>query len=309
MNSDATVPVAVIMESLTTESSSARFDDIDEMSTAELAAVMNEADSAVPLAIKAALPSIVAAVDGIVERMAAAGGRLIYIGAGTSGRMGVLDASECPPTFGTDPDQVFAIIAGGPSAIVSPREGVEDDHDGGATAIEDANVSAADTIVGIASSGRTPYVVGATRRARELGALTVGLSCNEKAALSAVVDHPIEVLVGPEVIAGSTRLKAGTAQKLVLNMLSTITMVRLGKTYGNLMVHLQPSNEKLRERAIGIVSTIAEADRDHARLALEQTDFNVPHAVLVLRLRITPEQATQRLRTAGGQLKKALEAS
>jgi N-acetylmuramic acid 6-phosphate etherase len=292
---------------LTTESGDARFERIDEMSTSELAAVMNEADVTVPLAVRTALPSIVGAVDGIVDRMAA-GGRLIYVGAGTSGRIGVLDASECPPTFGVDPSRVFAIIAGGPQAILSAQEGAEDDHVGGAAAIDDAGVNAADAVVGIASSGRTPYVIGAARRASALGAVTVGLSCNENAPLSAVVDHPIEVLVGPEVVAGSTRLKAGTAQKLVLNMLSTITMVRLGKTYGNLMVDLQPTNAKLRVRSAAIVSSITGTNRRDARHALEQTGFNVPRAVLMLRLGITPEQAEARLRSAGGHLKRALEA-
>lgn len=294
-------------EELTTEASDTRFDRIDEMSTAELATLMNDADAAVPLAVQAALPSIAAAIDGIVRRMAG-GGRLIYVGAGSSGRIGVLDASECPPTFGTRPDQVVAIIAGGSSAIVTPSEGAEDDEDRGSAAMVDAEVIAADAVVGIASSGRTPYVVAALRAARDRGALTVGLSCNANAALSGVVDHPIEVLVGPEVVAGSTRLKAGTAQKLVLNMLSTITMVRLGKTFGNLMIDLRPTNAKLRERAIGIVGHIAGVGRDDARAALDQTEFNVQHAVLVLRLGISPAAARSRLDSAGGLLKTAMEA-
>lgn len=293
---------------LTTESGDARFDHIDEMSTSELAVAMNAADAAVPAAVSAALPAIVGAVDGIVERMTD-GGRLIYVGAGSSGRIGVLDASECPPTFGTDPGQVFAIIAGGQNAIASPREGAEDDHEAGAAAIDDADVGARDALVAIASSGRTPYVVAAARRARQRGALTVGLSCNENTDLSAVVDHPIEVLVGPEVVAGSTRLKAGTAQKLVLNMLSTITMVRLGKTYGNLMVDVRPTNAKLRQRAVGIVATIAGVGHRDALDALERTDFDVKRAVLVVRSGITPEQAAARLLATNGQLKKALEAS
>ncbi len=294
-------------EGLSTEASDDRFDRIDEMSTAELATVMNDADAAVPLAVRAALPSIVAAIDGIIERMAG-GGRLIYAGAGSSGRIGVLDASECPPTFGTRPDQVVAIIAGGPDAIVTPSEGAEDDEDSGSAAIVDADVSAADVVVGIASSGRTPYVIAAMRAARDRGALTVGLSCNANAALSAVVDHPIEILAGPEVVAGSTRLKAGTAQKLVLNMFSTITMVRLGKTFGNLMIDLRPTNDKLRERAVGIVGQIAGVGRDDARAALDQTEFNVQDAILVLRLGITPAAARSRLDSAGGLLKRALEA-
>lgn len=299
---------AVSVTDLVTEASGARFDTIDEMSTADLAALMNDADASVPLAVQAALPAIVAAVDGIVDRMAS-GGRLIYVGAGTSGRIGVLDASECPPTFGTRPEQVVGIIAGGLTAIVAPQEGAEDDAAGGIAAMIDAGVSAADAVVGIASSGRTPYVVAALQTARERGALTVGLSCNADAVLSAVVDHPIEVPVGPEVVAGSTRLKAGTAQKLVLNMLSTITMVRLGKTFGNLMVDLRPTNAKLRERAVGIVHHITGVRREDARAALDQTGFHVPDAVLVVRLGISPDEAKARLQSAGGRLKKALEAS
>jgi len=294
---------AVPVIDLVTEGHDPRFDTIDEMSTTELAAVMNDADASVPLAVRSALPAIVAAIDGIIDRMGG-GGRLIYVGAGTSGRIGVLDASECPPTFGTRPDQVVGIIAGGPDAIVTPAEGAEDDADAGVAAMIDASVGAADAVVGIASSGRTPYVVAALRTARDRGALTVGLSCNTNAVLSSVADHPIEVLVGPEVVAGSTRLKAGTAQKLVLNMISTITMVRLGKTYGNLMVDLRPTNAKLRERAAGIVAEIAGAGRDEARAALDQTGFHVPVAVLVAQLGISPA----RLHAAGGRLKQALEA-
>ena len=262
------------------------------MSTAEVAAVMNDSDATVPAAVRAALPAIVAAIDGIVARMAA-GGRLIYVGAGSSGRLGVLDASECPPTFGTDPGDVVAIIAGGPPAIVSPVEAAEDDVDGGRRAIDDANVTAGDAVVGIAASGRTPFVIAALGRAGELGALTVGLSCNAGAELSAVVEHPIEVAVGPEVVAGSTRLKAGTAQKLVLNMISTITMVRLGKTYGNLMVDLRATNEKLRERAVGIVATIAGVGRPPARAALEATGFDVKAAVLVASARRDAERGAR----------------
>ena len=267
---------------------------------------MNDADATVARAVRAALGSIVGAIDAIVERVAG-GGRLLYVGAGTSGRLGVLDASECPPTFGTDPSQVVAIIAGGPRAIVTPIEGAEDDDDAGRAAIDAARVAAPDAVVGIASSGRTPYVLGAMRRARELGALTVGLSCNDGTALSAAVDHAIEVPVGPEVVAGSTRLKAGTAQKMVLNMISTIVMVRLGKTYGNLMVDLRATNGKLRDRAVGIVTSITGASRGRSRAALERTGFNVKEAVLVVVLGVSPEQATARLAAASGKLKSALE--
>ena len=302
MSSDSKAP----LDHLGTESGAARFARIDEMSTAEVAAVMNDSDATVPAAVRTALPSIVAAIDGIVARMAS-GGRLIYVGAGSSGRLGVLDASECPPTFGTDPGDVVAIIAGGPPAIVSPVEAAEDDVDGGRRAIDDATVTAGDAVVGIAASGRTPFVIAALGRARDLGALTVGLSCNSGAELSAVVEHPIEVAVGPELVTGSTRLKAGTAQKLVLNMISTITMVRLGKTYGNLMVDLRPTNEKLRERAVGIVATIAGVGRPPARTALEVTGFDVKAAVLVACLGVTPNEARDQLARADGRLKQALQ--
>lgn len=288
----------------TTESDDTRFDHIDEMSTGELAALMNEADVHVPRAVGAVLPSIVGAVDAIVARMAV-GGRLIYVGAGSSGRIGVLDASECPPTFGTRPDQVVAIIAGGPRAITAPVEGAEDDEAAGASAIDEAHVSAGDAVVGIASSGRTPYVLGAVRRARHLGALTVGLSSNRGAPLSAEVDHPVEVPVGAEVVAGSTRLKAGTAQKLVLNMISTIVMVRLGKTYGNLMVDLTPTNGKLRERAVRIVARIADVDPERARVALELAGYDVKVAALMARCGGTSDEARERLAGAGGTLKAA----
>lgn len=293
---------------LTTETGAARFAGIDKMATAELAALMNDEDAAVPLAVRAALPAIVRAIDAIVERMAA-GGRLIYVGAGTSGRLGVLDASECPPTFGTPPEQVVGLIAGGKAAIVLPQEGAEDDVDAGIAAIDEVAASSADVVVGIASSGRTPYVVAALRRAGERGAATVGLACNERSELRAVSDITIEVPVGPEIVAGSTRLKAGTAQKLVLNMLSTITMVRLGKTYGNLMVDLRPTNEKLRVRATTIVADIAGIDREAAAAALQQTDFDVKRAVLVARLGVSPADATARLERVGGRLRAALEES
>ena len=294
------------IEGLTTEADDDRFAHIDEMSTSVLAATMNDADATVARAVRAALGSIVGAIDAIVERVAA-GGRLLYVGAGTSGRLGVLDASECPPTFGTDPSQVVAIIAGGPRAIVTPIEGAEDDDVAGRVDIDVARVAATDAVVGIASSGRTPYVLGAMRRARELGALTVGLSCNDGTALSAAVDHAVEVPVGPEVVAGSTRLKAGTAQKMVLNMISTIVMVRLGKTYGNLMVDLRATNGKLRDRAVGIVTSITGASRGRSRAALESTEFNVKEAVLMVVLGVSPEQATARLAAVGGKLKSALE--
>ncbi len=293
---------------LSTEAVDPAFADIDRMSVAELAALMNSTDATVPGAVHRALPSIVPAIQATAERFRA-GGRLIYVGAGTPGRLGVLDASECPPTFGISPDQVFGIIAGGPEALVSPIEGAEDDEELGAAAIVAADVGALDTVVGVASSGRTPYVVAAVTTARRRGALTVGLSCNVGTPLSEAAEHAIEIDVGPELVSGSTRLKAGTAQKLVLNMFSTITMVQAGKTYGNLMVDLHASNSKLRERAVRMVRVIAEADRAAAVSALEATGYRVKHAVLLLRLGLDPETADERLLAADGRLRDVLEGS
>ena len=293
------------LSELTTESSDPRFAGIDTMSVGELAATMNAADATVPDAVAKALPRITEAIEATAERMEA-GGRLVYVGAGTPGRLGVLDASECPPTFSTPPEQVFAIIAGGESAIVSPREGAEDDEEAGVAAIDAAGIGPLDTVVGIASSGRTPYVVAAVRRAGELGALTVGLTCNTGTPLSDVAGHAIEVLVGPEVVSGSTRLKAGTAQKLVLNMFSTIVMVRLGKTYGNLMVDVKATNGKLRERAVRIMRTITGAERDEALAVLDRNGFNVKQAVVASRFELSPQDAAALLARAGGRLRAAL---
>ena len=289
---------------LATEATDPRFAQIDRMTVAELAATMNDADRTVPDAVRAALPQVVAAVTGIADRMAR-GGRLLYVGAGTPGRIAVLDASECPPTFSTPPGLVTAIIAGGPSAIVTPAEGAEDDAGAGAAAIDDAAVGPLDSVVGIASSGRTPYVVAAVTRARALGAFTVGLTSNVGSDLAGAAEQPIEVVVGPEVISGSTRLKAGTAQKLVLNMISTITMVRLGKTYGNLMVDVRPTNHKLRERAVRIVRQVTGADEPAARAALAAAGWDVKVAAVVLRLGIDPGAAGERLAAAGGRLREA----
>ncbi|WP_052422901.1 N-acetylmuramic acid 6-phosphate etherase [Nonomuraea candida] len=293
------------LSELTTESADPRFAGIDTMSVGELAATMNAADATVPGAVAAALPSITAAIEAAVPRMRS-GGRLVYVGAGTPGRLGVLDASECPPTFSTPPEQVFAIIAGGESAIVSPCEGAEDDEEAGAAAVTAAGIGPLDTVVGIASSGRTPYVLAAVRRARALGALTVGLSCNAGTPLSRAAEHAVEVLVGPEVISGSTRLKAGTAQKLVLNMFSTIVMVRLGKTYGNLMVDVKAGNAKLRERAVRMVRAITGAGREEALAALDASGFNVKQAVVATRFALSPQDAADRLAAAGGHLRTAL---
>ncbi len=289
---------------LATEATDPRFAQIDRMTVADLAAAMNDADTSVPDAVRAALPQVTAAITGVSQRMAR-GGRLIYVGAGTAGRLGVLDASECVPTFSTPPGLVTAIIAGGPSAIVTPVEGAEDDPDAGVCAIDSAGVGPLDSVVGITSSGRTPYVVAAVTRARERGAYTVGLTSNVGSDLAAAAEQPIEVVVGPEVISGSTRLKAGTAQKLVLNMISTITMVQLGKTYGNLMVDVRPTNHKLRERAVRIVQQLTGVGGSAARAALVEAGWDVKVAAVTLRLGVGAQAARERLAAAGGRLRDA----
>jgi len=295
------------LSALLTESVDPRYADLDTLPVSRLAELMNDADRTVPEAVLAALPQIVPAIEAISARMAS-GGRLVYVGAGTAGRLGILDASECPPTFNTTPEQVSAIIAGGPEALVNAVEGAEDDPVAGAAAIDARWIGPLDAVVGIAASGRTPYVVGAVTRARQLGALTVGLSCSDGATLSQAVDLPIEVLVGPEVVSGSTRLKSGTAQKLVLNMISTISMVRMGKTYGNLMIDVRATNHKLRERARRIVAQITSATRDEASAALDASGNDIRVAALMLARHEPADRAADRLRDAGGNLRTALEA-
>ncbi|MDJ0346975.1 N-acetylmuramic acid 6-phosphate etherase [Streptomyces sp. H10-C2] len=296
------------LETLTTEAFRPELSEIDQLSTLEIARTMNGEDATVPAAVAAQLPAIAAAIDGIAERMAR-GGRLLYAGAGTAGRLGVLDASECPPTFNTMPGQVVGLIAGGPSAMVTAVEGAEDSR---ALAAADLNALALgpdDSVVGVSASGRTPYAIGAVEHARVRGALTIGLSCNEGSALAAAAEHGIEVVVGPELLTGSTRLKSGTAQKLVLNMLSTITMIRLGKTYGNLMVDVRASNEKLRARSRRIVGLATGAGDAAIEAALSATEGEVKPAILTILGRIDAPTAQRLLTESGGHLRAALEAA
>ena len=275
------------------------------MVTEELVELMNREDSTVALALKSELPHIAAAINAISERMRR-GGRLIYVGAGTSGRLGVLDASECPPTYSTPSELVVGLIAGGPGALTRSIEGAEDDQQAGRQAMLDLKITEQDSLVGIAASGSTPYVVGAIQVARSRGALTISLTCSLPARLAELADIAIAPLVGPEIVTGSTRLKAGTAQKLVLNMLSTGVMIRLGKTYGNLMVDVQPTNAKLRTRAIRIVREICNVDEPTAEAALQASQGQVKVAVLMLMLKLEPEQARERLEQAGGVVRRAL---
>ncbi|WP_030766296.1 MULTISPECIES: N-acetylmuramic acid 6-phosphate etherase [unclassified Streptomyces] len=293
------------LDTLTTEAFRQELAEIDRLPTLDIARTMNAEDATVPAAVAAQLPHIAAAVDAIAERMAR-GGRLVYAGAGTAGRMGVLDASECPPTFNTDPADVVGLIAGGPSAMVKAVEGAEDSKELAAEDLTALEIGPHDTVVGISASGRTPYAIGAVEFARTRGALTVGLSCNAGSALAAAADHGIEVVVGPELLTGSTRLKAGTAQKLVLNLISTITMIRLGKTYGNLMVDMRSTNDKLRARARRIVALATGAPDEEIEAALAATGGEVKNAVLVVLGGVDGPTAAELLAASQGHLRAAL---
>ena len=274
---------------------------IDQLPTLDALRLINAEDATVAAAVEAALPDIAQAVDAIAERLRA-GGRLIYVGAGTSGRLGVLDAVECVPTFGTPPELVQGLIAGGLPALTQAAEGAEDDRTAGHDELLALAVSAADAVVGIAASGRTPYVLGALDAAREVGALRIGIACNTPAPLLDAAEIAIAAIVGPEVIAGSTRLKAGTAQKLILNMISTATMIRLGKVYGNRMVDVKVTNQKLAARARRLVVEIAGIDEDEAARLLAQTGNRVKPAVVMALLGLSADAAQARLDTAQGVL-------
>ncbi|TML89840.1 MAG: N-acetylmuramic acid 6-phosphate etherase [Actinobacteria bacterium] len=290
-------------DQLVTEAVRPELKEIDRAPTADLVRLMNDEDARVPAAVAAAASSIAAAVDAVAERLAR-GGRLVYVGAGTAGRLGILDAAECGPTF--DTDRVVAVMAGGTQAFADAQEGAEDDADAGAHDLERLGVGPDDAVVAISASGRTPYVLGAAAHARARGAVVVGLACNEEAPLSSAVDIPIEVVVGPEFIAGSTRLKAATAQKLVLNMLSTIAMVKVGKTFGNLMVDVRATNEKLRARAVRIVAQAADAAPADAEAALAAADGDAKTAIVMLLSGLDARDARERLEACGRDLRRAL---
>ena len=290
---------------LRTEEVDSKYQLLDVMTTAELLHAMNEGDAQVPQAIALVLPAIEQAIESVVKRMSR-GGRLIYVGAGTSGRLGVLDAAECGPTFSVTEDQVVGYIAGGDRALRHAVEGAEDDFLAGVSQMESAAVNSLDSVVGIAASGRTPYVLGALTYGKKVGALTIGLTSNPHSEISKQVDHPIEIDSGPELLAGSTRLKSGTAQKLVLNMISTITMVRLGKTFGNLMVDLQVTNEKLQDRALRIIEKATGASREQSSQALLDSGENVKIAILMLLLEVDAPVARRRLEAAANRVRQAL---
>ncbi|RUU34662.1 N-acetylmuramic acid 6-phosphate etherase, partial [Mesorhizobium sp. M6A.T.Ca.TU.002.02.2.1] len=273
--------------------------------TIDILRKINDEDRGVPAAIEKVIPEIAAAVDRIVAAFQK-GARLVYMGAGTSGRLGVLDASECPPTFGVPESMVVGLIAGGPDALVRSAEGAEDDPKQGMKALQEINLTADDVVVGIAVSGRTPYVIGGLTYARQVGATTVALSCNAKSIIAGLADIAISPLVGPEVLTGSTRLKSGTAQKLVLNMLTTASMIRIGKSYQNLMVDLNPSNKKLVARAVRMVMQTTGCAAQQARQALDQTGNDVKLAILVTITGTGVEEAREALGAAGGFLRKAI---
>jgi len=278
---------------------------LDHMSAIAIVRLMNREDRRVPRAIARELPNIARAVDEIVARMTL-GGRLVYVGAGTSGRLGVLDASECPPTFGIPPRLVRALIAGGSRAITQSVEGAEDNEQNARRDLTKIKLSNLDSVVGLAASGTTPYVLGAVALAKKRGALTIGVTSNQHSPLAKAVRIPIAVEVGPEVLTGSTRLKAGTAQKMVLNMLSTATMVRLGHAYENLMIDLTRSNEKLRGRANRILMEASGKDVSAAQHALRQSEHNLRVALVMLKRKVSAANARKLLKRSNGSLRAAL---
>jgi len=297
--------VAVKLDELPTEAWDPEGADLDLRSTRELVDLMNSEDARVPVAVAGAAGAIATAIDAIAARLAA-GGRLVYVGAGTSGRLAVVDAAECESTFGTRPGLVRALIAGGASSAATAQEHAEDDAEAGGRELQQLGIGASDAVVGLSASGRTPYVMGALAEAARVGALTVVVVSVEESALGRLAEHEIGVVVGAEVISGSTRLKAGTAQKLVLNMISTITMVRLGKTYGNLMVDVVATNEKLQARVRRIVASATGEPEETVDAALEAAGGDARVAIVSLLAGVDAATARERLAAAGGVVRKAL---
>lgn len=297
----------VDLNKLVTESRNKNTKNIDKVTTMEMLTLINNEDKSVPLAVEKEIHHIAKAVDAIAEAVQN-GGRLIYCGAGTSGRLGVLDASECPPTYGVDSNLVQALIAGGKEAIFSAIEGAEDSKELCAEDLKSINFSNKDVLVGIAASGRTPYVIGGLEYAKSIQAKTVSLTCNPDSEISSIADIPISPVVGAEVVTGSTRMKAGTAQKLVLNMISTGVMIKIGKVFGNLMVDVKASNEKLIERAKRIVVEATGVTREKATEALEKAEYNVKLAIFMLVSSLEKDEAQKRLEKSKGYISKAIEA-
>jgi N-acetylmuramic acid 6-phosphate etherase len=296
------------LQSLATEQQNVSSQALDTKSALEIATIINHEDSKIGAAVSTALPQIAQAIDTIASALIR-GGRLIYIGAGTSGRIAALDAAECPPTFSTDPKQVQFIMAGGEKALGRAVEANEDSPKLGQRDIAKLKPSKKDVVVGIAASGRTPYTIAAIEYAKKKGAKTIGVSCNSGSPLSQAADIAIAAEVGPEVISGSTRMKAGTAQKMILNMLTTGAMTRLGYVYGNLMVNVSPKNKKLVERAITILSKAADTDRQRAGEALEKSGRSVPIALIMLKTGASLREAKRMLKASGGHVRRAIESS
>ena len=294
------------LSTLITEQRNPNSMNVDSLSALEIVQLMNEEDKQVPLAIEKCLPQIAQAVECIVAAFQQ-GGRLVYIGAGTSGRLGVLDASECPPTFGVSPEMVKGIIAGGERALRHPIEGAEDSKTQAVVDLQTIQLSSKDVLVGIAASGRTPYVIGALGYAKSLGSVTVSIASNPNSAMTNIVDIAIDTVVGPEVLTGSSRLKSGTAQKLVLNMLTTASMILMGKCYQNLMVDVQASNEKLKARAIHIVMQATDCDKALAEETLKQADQNAKLAIMMILSGLGRAQAEALLEKHQGKLQLALK--
>lgn len=294
------------LSTLITEQRNPNSMHLDSLSALEIVQLMNEEDKQVPLAIEKCLPQIAQAVECIVAAFQQ-GGRLVYIGAGTSGRLGVLDASECPPTFGVSPEMVKGIIAGGERALRHPIEGAEDSKAQAVVDLQTIQFSSKDVLVGIAASGRTPYVIGALEYAKSLGSVTVSIASNPNSAMANIVDIAIDTVVGPEVLTGSSRLKSGTAQKLVLNMLTTASMILMGKCYQNLMVDVQASNEKLKARAIRIVMQATDCDKALAEETLKQADQNAKLAIMMILSGLDRAQAEALLEKHHGKLQLALK--
>ena len=293
------------LNQLITEQRNPNSMQLDSLSAQELVALINREDQQVALAVEKCLPQIASAVEKIVAAFER-GGRLVYVGAGTSGRLGVLDASECPPTYGVKPEMVVGLIAGGDHALRHPIEGAEDNVQQGQADLEEIDFSARDVLVGIAASGRTPYVLGALNYAKQLGATTVSIASNPKSKMAEVADIAIETVVGPEVLTGSSRMKSGTAQKLVLNMLTTASMVLIGKCYQNLMVDVQASNEKLKARALKIVMEATECDNEAAANVLAKANGQVKLAILMQLSGLDALEAQSLLDKSNGKLRQAL---
>ena len=294
------------LSTLITEQRNPNSMHVDSLSALEIVQLMNDEDKQVPLAIEKCLPQIAQAVECIVAAFQQ-GGRLVYIGAGTSGRLGVLDASECPPTFGVSPEMVKGIIAGGERALRHPIEGAEDSKSQAVVDLQTIQFSSKDVLVGIAASGRTPYVIGALEYAKSLGSVTASIASNPNSAMANIVDIAIDTVVGPEVLTGSSRLKSGTAQKLVLNMLTTASMILMGKCYQNLMVDVQASNEKLKARAIRIVMQATDCDKALAEETLKQADQNAKLAIMMILSGLDRAQAEALLEKHQGKLQLALK--